>query len=705
VVGVLVVRIVRPVCSISLRSARLWLALAWILSLFSSYCVDSSARSRTFTRVSSKSFSQSLYNGWRLQSLASPEGGFNYFYPNSASGLVTGVSLPNGATITNGYDSLARLTGTALVNHWGHVLDGYIYTPDYLGLRTAEQREFGMTTNSVSIGYDNIGQLTSWTAIEGVSGGGGAPRLNEQQAFSYDAADNLHIRDNGALVQTFTVDSFNELTNVASSGTLTVIGALTAPATNVTVNTLPAATYGDLTFARTNIPLTAGTFTTVASGVAGTTNTSFTASLPAATRLTYDTNGNLAYDGTRRFAYDASDRMTDVYLTNVWRENYQYDGFDRMRILRQYSWVAGAWSKTNEVHYNYDGYKIIQERDTTSTPLVTYTRGLDVSGSLGGANGIGGLLARTDANGSTYYHSDGSGNVTALMDGNENIVARYLYGPFGKPLGQWGKLGNANTMRFSSMPVDTVSGLSVFPARFYEPNLQRWLNRDPIGENGGINLYAYIGNSPMNGVDPNGSIVLSLTFLTLDLWGTLKNIANGTASVSDGAWLALDLAAVGVDLLTAGTAGDALELAREGAEAAEVTAKALEGVKAFDAADLVLTAAHLGDAAARGLKCNQAAKDATEKAAEEAAETPPVWPKTAEEMNDFLNVQGTSIPDTLSTPGRNKTVWNLGPSKITLEQHPYHPTAPLWHKDPHWHLDTPGNLHQRFLPGDPIPGY
>jgi hypothetical protein len=88
-----------------------------------------------------------------------------------------------------------------------------------------------------------------------------------------------------------------------------------------------------------------------------------------------------------------------------------------------------------------------------------------------------------------------------------------------------------------------------------------------------------------------------------------------------------------------------------------------------------------------------------------AAKTTPVWPKTAQEMNAFLKVEGKAIPDTLTTPGRNKTVWELGPNKITLEQHPYHPNAPTWHKDPHWHLDTPGSPHQRFVPGDPIPGY
>jgi hypothetical protein len=83
----------------------------------------------------------------------------------------------------------------------------------------------------------------------------------------------------------------------------------------------------------------------------------------------------------------------------------------------------------------------------------------------------------------------------------------------------------------------------------------------------------------------------------------------------------------------------------------------------------------------------------------------PVWPKTAEEMNSFLKVEGKAIPDTVRTPGRNKTVWDLGESKITLEQHPYDAPAPAYHTDPHWHLDTPNLDHARFLPGDSIPGF
>ncbi|MDR3414385.1 MAG: RHS repeat-associated core domain-containing protein, partial [Formivibrio sp.] len=128
----------------------------------------------------------------------------------------------------------------------------------------------------------------------------------------------------------------------------------------------------------------------------------------------------------------------------------------------------------------------------------------DLSGTVGGAGGIGGLLARTDNNGSAYYHTDGNGNVTMLVDGSGKMVAQYLYDSFGNTLGIWGPLGTVNTYRFSSKEVDLRTGQYYYGYRYYEPNLQRWLNQDPIGEAGGINLYRMVGNNPINYVDPLG---------------------------------------------------------------------------------------------------------------------------------------------------------------------------------------------------------
>lgn len=470
---------------------------------------------RTVMSIASWSQTYRYDSGWRMTNTASTAGAFNYSYNfHGASALVTGISLPNGANIVNTFDALARLTGTSLNNYWGHKLDGYSYTIDPLGLRTNILRNFGLTTNSVSVGFDNIGQLTSWSAVET----GGTPRQNEQLGFSFDPAHNLHSRNNGNLAQTFITDAANQLTGITHTGTFTLTGATPAPATNITVSGQPAQINGDFTFARTNLSLNPGnnTFTNVAVNKYGliVTNT-LTVNFPSGVTLAYDLNGNLTNDGLKTFAYDSENQLTNIFVPGQWRSDFAYDGLSRRRIERDYSWTGSTWAKTNEIHFIYDGLTLVQERDASNNVLVTYSRGLDLSGSLNGAGGIGGLLARTDANGSTYYHTDGAGNVTALMDGGQNIVARYLYGPFGKMVGQWGSMASVNEMQFSSMPHHNLSGLTLYAYRAYDPNLQRWPNQDPIQEAGGLNLYRFVNNDPIYYVDPTGKAP-QLTSLSFD---------------------------------------------------------------------------------------------------------------------------------------------------------------------------------------------
>ena len=155
--------------------------------------------------------------------------------------------------------------------------------------------------------------------------------------------------------------------------------------------------------------------------------------------------------------------------------------------------------------------RVIQERNENNTPQVTYTRGLDLAGSWERAGGIGGLLARTahsGANGVTlttaFYHADGNGNVTYLLKLDQTAGATYQFDPYGRLLASSGTLAAANTYRFSSKEVMLASGFYSFGYRFYDPATQRWLNRDPMGEEGGVNLYGYVENDPINGIDPLG---------------------------------------------------------------------------------------------------------------------------------------------------------------------------------------------------------
>ena len=228
------------------------------------------------------------------------------------------------------------------------------------------------------------------------------------------------LRTNGGLAQTFNCDSLNQLTNVTRNNVMTVSGATPAPATSVTVNGATAQRYGDMTFAATNLSLVEGTntFTIIATNFYGlrVTNTQI-CNLPSAVTLAWDSNGNLTNDGTRSFAYSPENQLTNITVAGAWKIDFVFDGLGRRRIERDYASQSGQWAKTNELHFIYDGWLLVQVRDGSNNVLWTYTRGLDLSGSLAGAGGIGGLLARTDTNGSTFYHADGAGNITGMMDG------------------------------------------------------------------------------------------------------------------------------------------------------------------------------------------------------------------------------------------------------------------------------------------------
>jgi RHS repeat-associated protein len=175
---------------------------------------------------------------------------------------------------------------------------------------------------------------------------------------------------------------------------------------------------------------------------------------------------------------------------------------------------SGQWVLASETRYVYDGMRVIQERNGNGVPTVAYTRGPDLSGTLEGAGGIGGLLARSEWNSVSsawsehaFYHSDGVGNVTALAvpsGGDIALAGSYRYDPFGRLIGTPTGLAARNTQRFSSKEWHNASGFYAFGYRFYDPATQRWLNRDPIGEEGGVNLYGYVENDPINFIDPLG---------------------------------------------------------------------------------------------------------------------------------------------------------------------------------------------------------
>lgn len=145
-----------------------------------------------------------------------------------------------------------------------------------------------------------------------------------------------------------------------------------------------------------------------------------------------------------------------------------------------------------------------------------------MSRTIQGAGGIGGLLARSSGYSSgswsthNFYHADGNGNITMLVNNSQSSVAIYKYNPFGGTISSSGSLASANTYRFSSKEYHANPGLYYYGYRFHDPNLQRWLTQDPYsepgfhlasGHSGGragraeVNQYLFVDGNPIGDLD------------------------------------------------------------------------------------------------------------------------------------------------------------------------------------------------------------
>ena len=123
-----------------------------------------------------------------------------------------------------------------------------------------------------------------------------------------------------------------------------------------------------------------------------------------------------------------------------------------------------------------------------------------------GEGGVGGLLA-VKRDGVWYAPLyDANGNVTAYVSETGAVVAEYEYDAFGATVSQSGALSDAFRHRFSTKPWIAALGAYDYGERLYSPELRRWLSRDPIEEDGGLNLYAMCGNDTVNGVDILGNV-------------------------------------------------------------------------------------------------------------------------------------------------------------------------------------------------------
>ncbi len=135
---------------------------------------------------------------------------------------------------------------------------------------------------------------------------------------------------------------------------------------------------------------------------------------------------------------------------------------------------------------------LIEEMDNAGNVLARYAQELNVDRPLS--------MLRSGT--PSYYELDGLGSVTSLSNSAGALVNTYTYDSFGKLTASTGTL--VNPFQYTGREFDPETGSYYYRARYYDPNVGRFKNEDPIRFRGGINFYGYVGNNPINRTDPDG---------------------------------------------------------------------------------------------------------------------------------------------------------------------------------------------------------
>ncbi|MCP5535580.1 MAG: hypothetical protein H7A51_05000 [Akkermansiaceae bacterium] len=381
---------------------------------------------------------------------------FAYTYEPDSYGLVKAVTRTGGHTVANTWEE-DRNVLLGRNNHTGtpaSPVSKYDYeilsngNPTGKGANSIGQRTSLITSGSAfatapayTWSYNGAGELTEADDTSS---------SNNDRAFQYDAIGNREKTVNG-LADTLGAAPVNYVANSLNQYTT---------ANGVALPTTPAPAPYDEDGNMTRGPL------------------------PASDAGTHAT-----------LVWDAENRLVSATVTKntvTTTTNYSYDAQSR-RTVKQ---VVGG-SATLYIH---DGWNLIAEYSGT-TLTKTYTWGMDLSGSMQGAGGVGGLLAVKEGSASYYPTFDGNGNVSEYLDSNNVVQAHYEYDAFGNTLVATGPKKDDFAHRFSNKYHDAETGLYYYGYRYYDPTTGRWPSRDPIREAGGPNLYGFVGNCVVNKFD------------------------------------------------------------------------------------------------------------------------------------------------------------------------------------------------------------
>lgn len=475
----------------------------------------------------------------RFDSVSSAGNTYTYSYLPGAN-TVSGMTASSGHAWTRSYEPNRNLI-SAVTNRYGStVISAFDYANDEIGRRTAISRSGTAFDTPVrdAYGYNARSEVTSSRRTLAYT------PSQEVRGFSYDYAydpignrtsSTEYDHEDSALVSSYTANALNQYSQRSVPGYAGVRGSATNNAT-VTVNGNTAWRLGKYFYGGDDVENSASAdmkeldITAVVNPpgtntpdiVESVTGKVFVAKSPEA--FTYDDDGNMLGDGRFVYTWDGENRLASIETSAAAasagvprvRVEYSYDHRFRRIGKESYFWDTSHWSLATSHSFLYDGWNMIRELQYSNIPSFhsstnSYVWGLDLSGSLQGAGGVGGLLAV--AQDGTLYNPafDGNGNVCEYSSTDGTLAAHYEYSPFGETVIQSGDTADSFAFRFSTKYWEHKGELYYYGYRYYMPRVGLWLSRDPMGETFGCSLYNGHINSALNYVDWLGAFAMWVT--------------------------------------------------------------------------------------------------------------------------------------------------------------------------------------------------
>lgn len=429
------------------------------------YAYDAVNRLKTISYPDATEVSYTYDKLSRLQTATNENGTVNFDY-NKMNRLTTVTDI-FGQVVTHNYDANGNRTKLSLnagvietykydpVDRLTKILDatGAAFTFDYDAANRLTQKKAPNNVKT-TYQYDGLDRLVRLLDTKGVN------TLTDRQYQYNDASQITQIGEPGA-ARSFAYDAADRLTSVAPTN-----------------QSLPSESYaydgvGNRTSSQASANYSYQKFNRLSSAASATYN--------------YDSNGNLISKtdsaGTTQFAWDFENRLRQVTLPSGATVAYKYDALGR-RIQR----APGAGVATNFI---YDGQDVIKDVNSDGS-TVDYVNGPGVDNKL--------RFTDSRSNGPLYFMQDQLGSTTGFTNSSGTVVSQISYDTFGNPVAGT----NLTRYTYTGREYDAETGLYYYRARWYDAKIGRFISEDPIGFGGGVNQFRYVGNNPVNRIDPLG---------------------------------------------------------------------------------------------------------------------------------------------------------------------------------------------------------